>query len=304
MTGKQKGYLALAITSTVWGLTWVVSKLAIRHLPALQMAGIRQFIAGILFIAYFFIFKKEALPTARQFAWLALMAVLMFVFANGLSTEGIRYIPSGMGALIGSLYPLNVVLIQFLFFKKRNFNALTYLGLFLGIAGTVIMFIDHDFSADNAHFTLGLILSVIAMVSWSLGTVLLSRNKVNINPYYGTGWQMIISSGIIACYTLLSGNYIPLTSIPAAGWFYILVLALGGSIIAFVAFIYSMKVLQPSIASLYAYINPVVAMLVAAVLIPEPLTFHLFWGGLVILSGVYLVNRSIRRKQSLTEPEM
>ncbi|RYY64036.1 MAG: drug/metabolite-transporting permease, partial [Chitinophagaceae bacterium] len=108
---KGYGYIALLTTCIVWGTTWVASKIGVHEIPALQMAYIRQFIAGIAFVGFFLFYKKSPLPTTRQFQWLLVMAVLMFVFANGLSTWSLKWIPSGLSALIGALYPLSVVII-------------------------------------------------------------------------------------------------------------------------------------------------------------------------------------------------
>jgi drug/metabolite transporter (DMT)-like permease len=99
---------------------------------------------------------------------------------------------------------------------------------------------------------------------------------------------------------------VPLVSISLSTWLVIAYLVVFGSIIAFAAFIYSMKVLPAAISSLYAYVNPLVAMLVAAVILKEKLTINILWGAIVTLIGVYLVNLSIKRKQKklLLEPEL
>lgn len=302
---KLKGYICLVITSVVWGSTWVASKLAVKEIPALQLAGMRQLIAGTLLVSFFYFAKKLPVPTGRQFRWLAMMALLSFIMANGLSTLGIEYIASGLGALIGALYPLCVVLIERLFFKKKNMNKLTFVGLFLGIAGITIVFYENAFTTHSKSFIIGIVLSLIAMTSWSLGTVFLARNKENINPYYGIGWQMMMSSVVLISYSLFTKKFVPIPSISLHSWMLIFYLILLGSIGAFAAFIYSMKVLSPSIASLYAYINPLVAMLIASVVVPEKLTIHILWGSIVTLTGVYLVNMSVKKKQvALGEPEM
>ena len=83
------------------------------------MAAIRQFIGGACFLLFFIGYKKLPLPTAKQFGWIILLALLMFVGANGLSTWSLNYIPTGLSALIGALYPLSVVLIEIIFYKKN-----------------------------------------------------------------------------------------------------------------------------------------------------------------------------------------
>lgn len=302
---KAKGYLALAITCIVWGTTWVASKIGVREIPALQMASIRQMCGGLCFLIFFIGYKKMALPTAKQFRWIAVMAVLMFVCANGLSTWSLKYIPTGLSALIGALYPLSVVVIEKVFFKSKNMNILTFIGLFLGLTGVGIVFYECAFENLNSDFIVGLSLSVLAMLCWSVGTIFLSRNKANINPYYSTGWQMLVSSGILFLMASITQPMVSLASISLTGWLAILYLVVFGSIVAFIAFIYSMKVLPAAISSLYAYINPLVAMLVAGLILNEKLTLNILWGAIVTLVGVYLVNLSIKRNTKvIIEPEI
>ena len=295
MDGKGKGYFALAVTCVVWGTTWVASKIGVSEIPALQMASIRQLLGGLCFVLFFMVYKKLPLPTAKQFRWIAIMAVLMFVFANGLSTYSLKYIPTGLSALIGALYPLSVVIIERIFFKSKKMNLLTFIGLFLGLTGVAIVFYESAFDNMNSNFIIGICLSVFAMLCWSVGTIFLARNKANINAYYGTGWQMLVSSAILFIMAKLTQPTVALSAISVTGWLAIAYLVFFGSIITFVAFIYSMKVLPAAISSLYAYINPLVAMLVAAALLREKLTINILWGAIVTLIGVYLVNLSIKR---------
>ena len=295
MDGKGKGYFALAVTCVVWGTTWVASKIGVSEIPALQMASIRQLLGGVCFVLFFMVYKKLPLPTAKQFRWIAIMAVLMFVFANGLSTYSLKYIPTGLSALIGALYPLSVVIIERIFFKSKKMNLLTFIGLFLGLTGVAIVFYESAFDNMNSNFIIGICLSVFAMLCWSVGTIFLSRNKANINAYYGTGWQMLVISAILFVMAKLTQPTVALSAISVTGWLAIAYLVFFGSIITFVAFIYSMKVLPAAISSLYAYINPLVAMLVAAALLREKLTINILWGAIVTLIGVYLVNLSIKR---------
>jgi drug/metabolite transporter (DMT)-like permease len=302
--GKGKGYIALTLTSTLWGTTWVASKLGIQEVPALQMASIRQLIAGSCFVLFFLVVKKIPLPTAVQWRWLIVMSVLMFVMANGLSTWSLNYIPTGLSALIGALYPLSVVIIERLFFKAQKITPLTLLGFVLGIAGIGIVFYENAFDNLSASFGIGVALSVIAMLSWSLGTVFIARNKANLNPYYGTGWQMILSSGILFVFSEITQDPIPVTDIPLKGWMIILYLVIFGSIITFISFIYSMKKLPATVASLYAYFNPLIAIVTAGFILGEKLTMNILWGAIVTVIGVFLVNYSIRRKSEAVETGM
>ncbi|MFT3978849.1 MAG: EamA family transporter [Ferruginibacter sp.] len=196
---KAYGYLALTATSFFWGTTWVASKMGVMEIPALQMAYIRQFLGGISLVGFFLLIKKFPLPSAKQFRWLLMMSVLMFVFANGLSTWSLKWIPSGLSALIGALYPLSVVILERLFFKSKPLTRLAYIGLFLGLIGVIIVFYENASVSTGNTIWIGVVLSLIAMLSWSLGTIFMVRNKTNINPYYGAGWQMLLSSLFFFC---------------------------------------------------------------------------------------------------------
>ncbi|MEO6548510.1 MAG: EamA family transporter [Ferruginibacter sp.] len=304
--GKAGGYLALATTSILWGTTWVASKIAVSGvMPPFQMAAIRQFAGGACFIAFFLLYKKSPLPTPRQFGGLLILALLMFVFANGLSTWSLRYVPTGFSALIGALYPLSVVIIERLFFRVRNGGLLTLSGLLMGLAGICIVFYEHVFVHRSKDFLPGVSLSLLAMLSWSAGSMFINRNRINIDPYYSIGWQMLISSFILFGISAVTQPLVPLHLVATKTWLAIAYLVVFGSIISFVAFVYSMKKLPAAISSLYAYINPLVAMVVAAMIVGEKLTMNILWGSLVTLTGVFLVNYSIgRNKQEIiAEPE-
>jgi len=301
--GKAGGYLALFITSIVWGTTWVVSKIGIQEIPALQMASIRQLLGGLIFVAFFRFYKKLALPTLKEWGWLLMMGILMFVMANGLSTWSLKYIPTGLSALIGALYPLSVVLIERVFYGSRNMTVLTIVGLLLGVTGIGIVFYENAFHEHPEGFLFGLLLSVIAMLAWSVGTIFIARNKVNLNPYYATGWQMLIGAALLLVLAYFTQPLVPLQDLSPKVWMVIAYLVLMGSVLAFVAFIYSMKKLPAAIASLYAYINPLVAMVIAAWVLKEKLTMNIFWGALVTLSGVFLVNYSLKKSREKINSE-
>lgn len=304
--GKAGGYLALGITSIVWGTTWVASKIGIdTGIPALQMAYIRQFLGGICFVLFFMLYKKLAFPTGKEFMWLLVMAVLMFVVANGFSTWSLKYIPTGLSALIGALYPLSVVIIERVFFKSKNMTVLTFIGLLLGITGIGIVFYENAFQKHPDGFLFGVALSVIAMLTWSMGTIIIVRKKTTLNPYYATGWQMLIGAFILCLIAETMQPTIPFKHITTTAWGAITYLVLAGSLLAFIAFIYSMKKLPAAVSSLYAYINPLVAMVTAYFVLNEKLTMYIFWGAVVTLAGVFMVNYSIKRSHDklIAEPE-
>ncbi len=294
MNTKQKAYLGLVATSTIWGTTWVAMKLGVSGLPALELAAIRQTIGGCLFVG-FFLLRKEKLPTKSQLKSLLVLSLFTFVFANGFSTWSLQYLPSGLAALIGALYPLCVALIEYFFYKNKNINFLAFIGILLGFSGVVFVFYENAFAIEPKNFTLGLCLAITAMLSWSYSTIMISRSTLKMNSYYSMGWQMLISAVIIYAISVARGENIPLQNIPAKSWLAIAYLVGMGSIIAIVAFIYTMKHLPTSIAALYAYINPIIAIFVGTFLLDEHLTINIIIGSIITLIGVYLVNKSIKK---------
>ena len=301
MSSQKKAYLALTITSIVWGTTWVASKMGVKHMPAFELASIRQFLGGSIYVIFFLI-KGEKLPTGKQLLWLFPLAFLMFVSANGIATYGLQFITSGLAALIAALYPLSVVLIERFYFKAIKINAPTLIGLLLGLIGIGFIFYKDSLQVHGANYLLGVGLSMFAMFSWSVGSILIARNKINMNPYNSIGWQMLISAVCMGAFALSTGDYIPLNAIPPISWASIIYMVIGGSIFAFVSFIYSMKHLHPAIASLYAYINPIVAIWVGSLLLEgEEITWNSIIGTICTLFGVYLVNRSLKKQKDPVE---
>ncbi|HEX6914655.1 MAG TPA: EamA family transporter [Chitinophagaceae bacterium] len=301
LSHKHKAYLALCATSFIWGSTWVASKIAVEKVPGLQISAFRQLMAGIVFITFFKL-KGEPWPKFRQLKRLLFIALFLLIFANGLSTWSIRYISSGLGALIGALFPLFVVIIEMIWFKIQV-KALTFIGLFLGIAGIGYVFYDSAFHHQQEGYIFGVVLGLVATLSWSIGTIMVARTKMDINPYYGMGWQMVLSAPLIMTMGLATGEHIPLSEMPLVSWGGLAYLVVAGSCIAFVCFIYSMKHLPAPIASLYAYINPMVAIMIGAVLLSEPLTVDLLIGAVITIAGVYLVNASLKEKPTTVPAE-
>jgi drug/metabolite transporter (DMT)-like permease len=274
--------------------------MGVAHVPAFELASIRQFLGGSIYVV-FFLLTGQKFPTRKQFAWLAPMAFLMFVSSNGIATYGLQFITSGLAALIAALYPLSVVLIERYYFKAIKITPQTLLGLFLGLLGILFIFYKDSLQVHGTHYLLGVGLSLFAMITWSVGSIIMSRNKININAYYSIGWQMLISAFTMGLITVITGNYVPLQAIPAKTWGILTYMVLCGSIVAFVSFVYSMKHLKPAIASLYAYVNPIVAIWVGSLLLNEKMSLNSIIGTISTLVGVYLVNNSLKNQKDPVE---
>ncbi|MEY2918502.1 MAG: hypothetical protein RIS73_2216 [Bacteroidota bacterium] len=292
-TSKQKALLALAWVCFFWGTTWLASKEGVRHMPAIQLCAIRQLLGGIIYLIYFIV-KKHPWPKGKQWGAILILSFLNFMLSNGLSTWGVQYISSGLGAIIGAIFPLWLVIIAL--FNGDRLPQKAMLGMVMGFGGVCIIFYDHLKDFLNADFRFGIIISVAATISWAFGTLYTKKHAANFNPYFSLGLQMLISSIALFSVSHATGNTVSITEIPANSWWSILYLVIIGSVLTFIAFIYSLQRLPTSLASLYAYTNPVVAVLLGAVIFHEKLNMYVAIGGAVTIAGVYLVNDTFRRK--------
>jgi drug/metabolite transporter (DMT)-like permease len=284
--------LALCWISFFWGTTWIASKEGVKHMPALQLAGIRQFIAGMLFVS-FFVYKKASWPKGKQWKAIFILSILNFVLSNGLSTWGVKYVTSGLGAIIGAIFPLWIVFITL--FKGERIARLSIIGLIVSFAGVCVVFFDHLSDFLNPDFKFGVLLSVISTIAWAFGSLYTKKKAASFNPYFSLGLQMLISSTILLAITGATGSGISITSIPANSWWAIGYLIIFGSVLTFIAFMYALQRLPPELNSIYAYINPIVAVLLGAIIFGEPLTMAIAIGGGITLCGLYMVNYSIRK---------
>jgi len=297
-TSKQKALLALAWVCFFWGTTWLASKQGVKYMPAIQLCAIRQLLGGSVYLIYF-ILTKHPWPKGKQWITILILSVLNFMLSNGLSTWGVQYISSGLGAIIGAIFPLWLVLIAL--FGGDRLPQKAILGMVMGFGGVCIIFYDHLKDFLNADFSKGIILSVIATISWSFGTLYTKKHAANFNPYFSLGLQMLISSMALLTVCNATGNAVGIADIPAKSWWAILYLVVIGSVLTFIAYIYSLQRLPTSLASLYAYINPMVAVLLGALIFHEKLNMYIAIGGAVTIAGVYLVNDTFRKK---TQPPL
>ena len=286
--------LALCWVSFFWGTTWLASKEGVKYMPAIQLVAIRQFLGATLYLSYF-LFKKTTWPKGKQWKTIFILSILNFVLSNGLSTWGVKYISSGLGAIIGALVPLWVVIISL--FRGEKLVKLAIVGLVVGFAGVCVIFYEHLSDFLIFDFRFGIIISIISTLTWAFATLYTKKKAASFNPYFSLGIQMFISSILLFAYLGATGSAVSLSSIPMISWISIGYLVLFGSVLTFIAFIYALQHLPAEINSIYAYVNPIIAVLLGAYIFGEPLTFSIAVGGIITLLGLYLVNQSIRNSK-------
>jgi drug/metabolite transporter (DMT)-like permease len=303
---RTKAVFALSLVCFLWGTTWIASKEAVTHMPALQMAGIRQIFGGICYIIFFLI-KGATFPKGKEWIPVIILSILNFALTNGLSIWGVQYITAGLGAIIGAIFPLWLVVIG-LFSSAKKIPSKAITGLLLGFAGVCIIFYDHLNDFFNADFRFGITLSLIATWTWAFGTLYTKKKAASFNPYFSLGLQMLISGIFLMILTKAThsdtiNSFLPLADIPWRAWLAIGYLVIFGSLIAFVAYLYALQNLPTAQASVYAYVNPIVAVILGWLLFNERITAFLMLGGLVTLLGVYLVNKAFKGIPPVEQPE-
>lgn len=289
---RFKAFIALGLVSFFWGTTWIASKEGVRHMPALQLAGIRQLLGGLLYLG-FFMSKGRVWPRGKEWWPILTLSFLNFMLSNALSTWGVKYISAGLGSIIGATFPLWMVVIG-LFSNKRAISPKAILGFILGFAGICVIFYEHLNDFLNTSFLFGIALSLAATWSWAFGTIYTKKNARAFNPYFSFGLQMVISGTVIILVCEPTNLSIPLTEIPWQSWAAIGYLVVFSSVLTFIAYLYALQHLSAEQTSVYAYINPVVAVGLGAILFGEKVTVFIVLGGLITLLGVYLINRSLR----------
>lgn len=297
---KAKAVFALGMVCFLWGTTWLASEQGVKRMPALQLAGVRQFIAGTIYVIYFLL-KGAKLPKGKEWGTIIVLGILNFTLSNGLGTWGVKYISAGLGAIIGSIFPIWLVVIGIFSASKIPVKAI--LGLILGFGGVCVIFYEHFNDFFNSDFRFGILISIAATWSWAFGTLYTKKKAADFNPYFSLGLQMLISGMLLLSFTKFTGTAIPLTAIPWQSWSCIGYLVLFGSIFGFFCYMYALQHLRTEQVSVYAYINPIVAVVLGWLLLNEKMSVFIGVGGLVALSGIYLVNKAFKAVPAREQPE-
>jgi drug/metabolite transporter (DMT)-like permease len=298
--GKTKAIFALALVCFFWGTTWLASEEGVKRMPGLQLAGIRQLIAGTIYVLYF-LARGFRLPKGKEWRSVIVLSILNFVLSNGLSTWGVQYISAGLGSIIGAIFPLWLVVIGL--FSAAKIPNKAIIGFILGFGGVCIIFYEHFHDFLNADFRFGILVSIVATWSWAFGTLYTKKHVATFNPYFSLGLQMLISGIALVTLTKFTGNSIPIKTIPWQSWAALGYLILFGSILSFICYLYALQRLSTEQTSIYAYVNPVVAVVLGWLLLHEKMSVFIGIGGLVALFGVYLVNKAFKAIPASEQPE-
>jgi drug/metabolite transporter (DMT)-like permease len=290
----RKGYVALGIVSLFWGTSYVASKIGNTYMPAIFLAGVRQFFTGSI-LTVFFLCENHRLPSLNVAKKIFLQGILLLFLGNGLVTWSLEYISSGLAAILAALTPLFIAFFSIFINKSAKVSGWMFTGLTIGLGGVCIIFYDYLGQIGNRSFILGICMSLASVLAWSLGSVYSSRQRLTINFLFSVGLQMLSSGTLLLVICFISGKYVNLIHSPAPGWYALLYLIVIGSLLSYSAYVFALNKLPPTLVSVYAYINPVVAILLGWLLLKEKMNVHMLPGTAIILYGVYVVNREYNR---------
>ncbi len=292
----RKGYIALGIVSLFWGTTYVACKIGNTYMPPIFLAGVRQFITGLI-LTSFFLCRSHHLPSGNDFKKIFIQGMLLLFIGNSLLTWSLEFISSGLAAIIAALVPMFIALFSILFSKSAKVSRWMFIGLAIGLSGVCIIFYNYIGQIGNRSFLLGILMIFLSVLAWSFGSVYSSRQKLSVNILFSIGLQMLISGTMLLVICFISGKYVNLRHLPDIGWYTLFYLIVMGSLLSYSAYIFALSRLPPTLVSVYAYINPVVAILLGWMLLKEKINGHIWPGTLIILYGVYLVNREFKNQK-------
>ena len=294
---KRNAYIALGLVSFFWGTTYIASRVGAQEIPGFYMAGIRQFISGLVLVL-FFLAKGYKIPDWKVLKQISVQGIFLLCIANGGLTWAMEYISGGLASIIVALVPLFIALFSMWLSKRTKITRWMVAGLVIGFAGVLLIFSDYVGEMKSGSFVLGVVLAIISVLSWSFGTVYTSNKKPVVDILFGVGLQMLIAGIIMLVVCAFTGNYINLASAGQGSWLALIYLIVFGSLIAYSAFVFAINKLPATQVSVYAYINPVVAVGLGWLLLSEKLNLIMVLGMIVTLSGVYVVNREFKKSKS------
>ena len=289
-----RAYLALATVSIFWGTTYLAMRVGVQHADGFAMAGLRQAAAGLLLAGFFFL-RGDRLPDLKTIGKLSLIGILMFMGSNGLMTVAVEYIPSGLAAIIAATVPIWMSLLGVFFLKEKKFSFLLFAGLLLGFAGIAGIFYDYLGEFLNPEFRIGILLAFVACICWASGSLYMIKAHLKVNILYGAGIQMFIAGVLMLIVSAITGSQPVWSHLPQEFWTSLIYLIIVGSIICYSAYAFALKKLPASLVSVYAYINPIVAVVLGWIFLHEQLNVITGISCAITLAGVYVVNQSVKR---------
>lgn len=287
---KNKILIILAFFSIygIWGSTYLLNKIAVTEIPAFSLAALRFLIAGVLILLIAKILKKPLHISKKQFLNATIAGFLFLVYGNGVFVWALNYIDSSFAALLASTQPLFVlILMRMIDGKKMQVKSIV--GVVLGMIGMYLLVSQQGISAKEGSL-LAIFVMFTCVLSWSYGSIFVSKADLPKNFFVSTGYQMI-SAGVL----LLTISFgLQETWLLPTNWSFeaqlsVIGLILFGGIVAFTSFNFLLKNVSPEKVATSAYVNPIVAMILGWYVLGEQLSTQSIIASVVLLTGVYFI---------------
>ncbi|OJU76488.1 MAG: hypothetical protein BGO09_16325 [Bacteroidetes bacterium 47-18] len=290
-----KAYIALAIVSVVWGTTYFALRIGVETFPPFLFSGVRQALAGVILLVILKLLGQLKF-TRADLLHQSVPGILMIALGNGVIGWAERYIPSGLAALIVSILPVYVVGVNYASgADRRRPNGLIIAGLLLGCAGIVLIFRDNLKDLVRPEYLTGMLVCFGACLAWAAGSVYAKQKPSSANVLTNAALQMFSGGVMLLLMSPFLDDYSELKTVSADSIWAMVYLVVFGSILAYSSFVYALSRLPVGVASLYAYINPFIALLLGYWWLSEELTWLTFLALLTALSGVYFINRGYKQ---------
>ena len=294
--------IAFTTVYLVWGSTYFFIRMAVQGMPPLLLGALRFTTAGLLMLAWC-IARGEKIFIWKSFINSAIVGILLLCIGNGIVIWVEQTLPSAMVAILVSAAPIWFVLLDKqnwgLNFRSRS----TIIGLVIGFVGVILLFgeqLGGILSGSNVSQKIfPMLLLIIGSISWSGGSLYAKHNPSRFSDAVNVAWQMILSGLLFFPASIMNNEFtgLKLSAIPAQSWLALTYLILFGSIAAYSAYVWLLKVRPATQVSTYAYVNPVIAVVLGTMFAGEHITLIQIAGLVVILGSVLLINLSKYRKQ-------
>jgi drug/metabolite transporter (DMT)-like permease len=294
-TGKI--LLCFGIIYFVWGSTFLAIRIGVHEVPPLMFAAMRFLTAGAVMYGWL-LARGGRSPNLRQWAAASFLGALIFVGDYGLLFWAEQKVPSGMAAVVLAIIPAFIALNEIVILRTQRLTVRLAVALLIGIAGVAVL-VSHSFKLDDAPIdTLGALALIVAAFSWSISTVLTKRLPLPESKPMSSAAQMLSGGLMLVLAAGLAGDFRGFhpTAISRGAWFALAYLTVFGSIIGFTAYIWLLHHESPTKVGTYAYVNPVVAVLVGYFLGGEALGPRTVLGTLCVLVSVVLITRAGAKK--------
>jgi drug/metabolite transporter (DMT)-like permease len=290
----RRAYLAWIAVCLIWGTTYLAIRIALETIPPLLMAAVRWIVAGGLLIVILRL-RGERMPARREWPALTLLGVLLLGFGNGGVVWAEQTVPSGLTAVLVATSPFWMVGIDAMMAGGERLTLRRSLGLIVGFGGIVMLvWPEIRLGEGNRAFLGGVIAAQIACIGWAIGSSYARHrgrgHAKDENVLVTAAFEMLFGGIVLLIVSLAMSETSRLTFTPRSAGA-LIYLTFVGAIAGFSAYAYALKHLPVSIVSLYAYVNPIIAVVLGTLVLGEPFSARVAVAAGIVLAGMLLVRQ-------------